>query len=402
MFPMSSTSRSSAANNRKDPPRKKNKQTPSPVTREPTSIDSLPNDLLLNCFARVSRMYYPALSRVSKRFRSIVTSPEIYNTRSLLNRTEKCLYLCLRFPFDNNTYWFTLYQNPNQTVSDKVFLQIPSPQYPLTLSSNLVAVGSNIYRIGGTVGDDSCPLGFDREPSSKVSILDCRSHTWRDGPRMRLNRRSSTTSVVDGKIYVTGGTEDTDNPSHWIEVFDPKIQSWGTVTNPHIVKVWEEVCYRRAVKSIGHDGKLYLSGDKYVVYDPDEGKWNSVEEHWLIGYAIGSSNCVVDNILFYWDQGVFKWYDSKVSSWKQLKGLEGLPDDFSQREYCKLVDLGGKMAVLWDKWEYSGVCMIFCAEISLEKRDGDEIWGKVEWFDTVLEVGASCSLKSADALSASV
>ncbi|CAL9228546.1 unnamed protein product [Arabidopsis halleri] len=145
---MSSTYRSSAATDGKDPPRKKNKQKPSPAKIEPTSIDSLPNDLLLNCFARVSRMYYPALSRVNKRFRSIVTSPEIYNTRSLLNRTEKCLYLCLRFPLDNNTHWFTLYQNPNRTVSNKssgnVLVQIPSPpDYHLTQSSNLVAVGSN-------------------------------------------------------------------------------------------------------------------------------------------------------------------------------------------------------------------------------------------------------------------
>ncbi|CAH8273854.1 unnamed protein product [Arabidopsis lyrata] len=400
---MSSTSRSSAATNRKDPPGKKNKQ----MTTEPNSIGSLSNDLLLNCFARVSRMYYPALSRVSKRFRSIVTSPEIYHTRSLLNRTEKCLYLCLRFPFDNNTHWFTLYQNPNRSVSNKssgkVLVQIPSPEYPLTQSSNLVAVGSNIYKIGGTVGDDFCPLGWDRKPSSKVSVLDCRSHTWRDGPRMRLDRKSSTTSVVDGKIYVTGGTKDTDNPSNWIEVFDPKTQSWGSVTNPRIVRLWEEESYRRVVKSIGHEGKLYLFGDEFVVYNPEEGIWNPVGEDRLIGCALKSSYCVIDNILFYWDQGVFKWYDSKVPSWKELKGLEGLPD-FSHREYCRLVDFGGKMAVLWDIWECTSEAYmaIWCAEISLEKRDGDEIWGKVEWFDTVLAVGASCSLINANALSASV
>ncbi|KAG7539879.1 F-box domain [Arabidopsis thaliana x Arabidopsis arenosa] len=401
---MSSRSRSSAATNRKDPPRKKNKQ----MTTEPTSIGSLPNDLLLNCFARVSRMYYPALSRVSKRFRSIVTSPEIYHTRSLLNRTEKCLYLCLRFPFDNNTHWFTLYQNPNRSVSNKssgkVLVQIPSPEYPLTQSSNLVAVGSNIYKIGGTVGDDFSPFDWYRKPSSKVSVLDCRSHTWRDGPRMRLDRKSSTTSVVDGKIYVTGGTKDTDNASNWIEVFDPKTQSWGSVTNPRIVRLWEEESYRRVVKSIGHEGKLYLFGDDFVVYNPEEGIWNPVGEDRLIGCALKSSHCVIDNILFYWDQGVFKWYDSKVPSWKELKGVEGLPD-LNDREYCKLVDLGGKMAVLWDVWrcsKSSEANMIWCAVISLEKRHGDEIWGKVEWFDSMFAVGGSCSLISADALSVSV
>lgn len=40
---------------------------------------------------------------------------------------------------------------------------------------------------------------------------------------------------------------------------------------------------------------------------------------------------------------MFQWYDRKVSSWKELKGLEGLPD-FRDREGCKMVDFGGKIA----------------------------------------------------------
>ncbi|EOA31880.1 hypothetical protein CARUB_v10015107mg [Capsella rubella] len=50
---------------------------------------SLPDDLLLSIVARVSRLYYPTLSLVSKSFRSL-------KTRSLLGHTESCLYVCLR------------------------------------------------------------------------------------------------------------------------------------------------------------------------------------------------------------------------------------------------------------------------------------------------------------------
>ncbi|KAF3523334.1 hypothetical protein F2Q69_00049524 [Brassica cretica] len=60
-------------------------------------ILDLPHDLLLNCLARVSRLYYPTLCLVSKRFRSPITSLELYQTRALLGHTESCLYLCLRF-----------------------------------------------------------------------------------------------------------------------------------------------------------------------------------------------------------------------------------------------------------------------------------------------------------------
>lgn len=50
---------------------------------ESNPIPSLPNDLMLSCLARVLRMYYPSLSLVSKRFQSIISSPELYETRSI-------------------------------------------------------------------------------------------------------------------------------------------------------------------------------------------------------------------------------------------------------------------------------------------------------------------------------
>ncbi|CAA7060112.1 unnamed protein product [Microthlaspi erraticum] len=64
-----------------------NKESSSPV-----SMAHLPVDLLLNCLARVSRSYYPTLSLVSKRFRSLLASTtDLYETRRLLGSTESCL-----------------------------------------------------------------------------------------------------------------------------------------------------------------------------------------------------------------------------------------------------------------------------------------------------------------------
>lgn len=53
------------------------------------------------------------------------------------------------------------------------------------------------------------------------------------------------------------------------------------------------------------------------------------------------------------------------------------------------------MAILWDKISPSSgdkKKMIWCAEIALDKRNGDEIWGKVEWRDGVLPVPDSYEL----------
>ncbi|EOA34391.1 hypothetical protein CARUB_v10021918mg [Capsella rubella] len=383
---------------------------PSPVRQEPNSIVSLPNDLLFNCISRVSRLYYPTLSLVCKTFRSIVASPELYETRSRLNRTEKCLYLCLTFQFDTNTHWFTLCREPNKNVADKSsgyrLVQIPSPFAMVPAqSSSVIAVGSDIYKIGGA---KSCQFKFKTRRCSYVSVLDCRSHRWRQAPGMRLARSSSSTvSVVDGKIYVAGGCEEY-RSTNWMEVYDPMTKTWGSVTNPHIQEIYDEYQSRRVLKGLGLEGKLYMFGEEFKVYNPKEGKWNDIGEDRPMWRAIdsrsciSSSSCVVDNVLFIWEKGLFKWYDFKVKLWKDLNGVEGLPD-LSGHEYCKMVDLGGKIAVLWEEsLPYKGFNKIWCAEVSLERRDGDEIWGKVEWFDNVLSVHYSGSLLDANVVSAVV
>ncbi|KFK30530.1 hypothetical protein AALP_AA7G274400 [Arabis alpina] len=190
-------------------------------------------------------------------------------------------------------------------------VQIPSPNHLLlpVKSSSLVAVGSNIYKIGGSddiYGENFWKLNY----ASSVSVLDCRTHTWKQAPSMTMERNSaSTSSVVDGKIYVAGGCKDKYvSYRNWIEVFDPKTKTWENVKNPRIFRLHEE--YRNKgfiAKSFEIDGKLYMFGDDGAVYNPKE--------------------------------GVFKWYDLKVSLWKELKGVEGLPD-FRDQKICKMVDLG--------------------------------------------------------------
>ncbi|KAL1190513.1 F-box/kelch-repeat protein [Cardamine amara subsp. amara] len=150
-------------------------------------ITSLPDELMLSCLARVSRLYYPSLSLVCKSFKSLLASPELYKTRSLLQRTESCLYVCLHFPPDPYPHWFTLRHKPNQTLTSKnmkqssgnVLVPIPSLRSPLEKYSCLVALGSNIYSIAEPI---------KLKASSSVSILDCGSHKWRKAPSLMVKR----------------------------------------------------------------------------------------------------------------------------------------------------------------------------------------------------------------------
>ncbi|KAL0726308.1 hypothetical protein Bca4012_022401 [Brassica carinata] len=413
----SEATRSSAATSGKDPPHdKKMMKKPSPET-EPTSISilSLPDDLLINCLSRVSRVYYHFLRRVSKRFRSILASPELYATRSRLNRTEKCIYLYIRFPLDPKTYWLTLSRLPSRNIangsSGYYAEQIPCPNYLRPAqSSTLVSVGSDIYKIGGANHLHECKI-WKRNYCVSVSVLDCRTHTWRQAPSMGMARNAnSTATLFDGKIYVAGGCDEKYvSYPNWMEAFDLETQTWAPVTNPRIFRLHEENRVKGfGAKSVSLEGKLYIFGDESAVYNPEEGKWSALgDDMYRMSRVERERHCVIDDVLFLWDRynRVFKWYDSKSDSWKDLIGIEGLPELSTDPRVCQveMVDLGGKIGFLWNEYLYTATnqeCRIWCAEITFERRDGDEMRGKVEWFDFVLRTHESCSMF--DVVSASV
>ncbi|ESQ56135.1 hypothetical protein EUTSA_v10026777mg [Eutrema salsugineum] len=148
---------------------------------------SLPDDLLLNCFARISRLYYPTLPDLSL-FHGSFTWP------------------------DHNARWYTLCRKPNQTKksSGYVLALLAIPHTPQARPSGLVAVGSNIYNI---------------ERSSWVSVLDCWSHTclllqelfevfdtkiqiWDPEPiPCDYSFVYPRSACIDGKFYTNAGTE---------------------------------------------------------------------------------------------------------------------------------------------------------------------------------------------------
>ncbi|VVB09754.1 unnamed protein product [Arabis nemorensis] len=357
-----------------------------PLVLSPTTNLSLPDDILLSSLSRISRLYYPTFSLVSKSFRSLVTSPELYQTRSVLGRTESCLYVCLRSLTDSNLRWFTLSRVPNRKLTNfsggHLLVPILSRHAPPAHWSSVVAVDSNIYAIGGPIND---------APSSSVSFLDCQCDSWRIAPPMRVARNYPTASVLDGKIYVAGGCEDCDS-LNCIEVFDPKIQTWESVASPGT-----ERCERLVYKSVGIEGKFHLFGGAgHVAYDPKDGKWDSIGMDMDMGQA-WVSYCVIKNIVFYYHDRdrEFKWYDYEARLWRKLMGLERLIK-FLCYSRVNLADYGGKMAVLWDTFVPSSGSknkMIWCVEITLERHnDSNEICGKIEWFDVVLRVSKSYEL----------
>nr|VDC65531.1 unnamed protein product [Brassica rapa] len=281
-----------------------------------SSFDSLPDAVAISCLARVSRLDQAALSAVSKRFRSLVVSPEFYKTRSLMGHAEKCVYVCLGLP-------------PH-------------------------IIPRCIYVFGGLVKG---------ERTSGVLLLDCRYHTWHQVTPMRVARASATAQVVNGKIYVLGGCKDK-KPADWGEVFDPKTQTWAALTVSEPMPDEEDPDTRPRMSLI--HGSVVIEDKIYVIdlwnrtffYSLSLCKWGrgspATRESW-------SKNkrdwCVVDNVLYsVGNDGCIYWCEPHEldrcagvrTNWTELLShpMKRLQDKLTR---SRVAHFGGKMARVLEK-----------------------------------------------------
>nr|VDC83681.1 unnamed protein product [Brassica rapa] len=158
-----------------------------------------------------------------------------------------------RLPHDDYSL-FPMYKTPYITI--------------LELFYTSVAVGFELYVIGGTYN----------APSSAVRILDCRTHTWRDGPSMLMPRWYWTRAnafLLDLKIYVMGRWGSDESQHNWMEVLDIKTQTWRHL-RIHGVDKFDSNWFVTNV----FEGKMYtIAEKKSYAYDTQESRWEVVETH---------------------------------------------------------------------------------------------------------------------------
>ncbi|KAG7546864.1 F-box domain [Arabidopsis suecica] len=372
----------------------KNSSSPhSPPSSSSPSLSLLPDEIVVNCLARISRSYYPTLSIVSKSFRSILSSTELYAARSHLGSTEQCVYVCIWDRSYQFPQWLRLLVNPNQTLANSLIkkrrkkttgqMLVPITSSNFTsVSKATVVVGSEIYIIGSPV---------DSEPSSAVRVLDCCSHTWRDAPSMTIVRMNALACFHDGKIYVMGGCQGLEDEP-WAEVFDTKTKTWERLPDPGT-----EVRKCSIYRMVEIEGKIEFGNvNETYAYDTKQCKWESCVKQKL------RSECMIENVSYgYWNMRLL-WYDNDIQKdyWKRLEGLDSLAAKYmrnggSSGNTTKLVSCGGKLLLLWEgymKHNPNNRKKIWCAVIAIEKRDGGGVCGIVERVDVLHTVPRSCQL----------
>ncbi|KAJ4880131.1 putative F-box/kelch-repeat protein [Raphanus sativus] len=360
------------------------KQKKKKTNSSPPSLLSLPEEIIVNCLARISKSYYPKLSLVCKSFCSLLLSMELYVARLELGTHENVLHVCFQLPDKTRPSWFSLWLKPDQTLTNNIgkkkkqnssgnTLLVPIPSsYSPRVPMFTCAVGSDLYAISK----------YNITPSSVMWVRNTSTYAWRQAPSMTVARANAIACVFDDKIYVMGGCV-ADESTCWAEVFDPKTQTWERLPDPGAeLRVY-------SIKKVEVKlGKIYVrcTDEMECVYDPKEGKWDIPTKEFVI-----ESECDIDNVRYRCGRESCLWYDVKHDEWKAVKGLATLNGN---RRCCfvEIANYGGKLLILWGKFAppRRQNKNIWCAVIALERRNnGDEVWGKVEWASVVLTVPRS-------------
>jgi N-acetylneuraminic acid mutarotase len=140
------------------------------------------------------------------------------------------------------------------------------PGSGFTGCSEAAVIGSNIYLLNACNGYS----GF----SQQLSIFDTNTNSWTTGPNAPRNHNAGLGAALNGKFYVTGGTDGSYEPQ--VDVYDPATNTWTTVGSMP-VNLW-------SMAGDVIDGKWYIVGgsdpttnyeNTVWIYDPAANTWTS-------------------------------------------------------------------------------------------------------------------------------
>ncbi|CAH8331626.1 unnamed protein product [Eruca vesicaria subsp. sativa] len=324
---------------------KKKKSSSSSPESPPLSFLSLPHDIVFNTLARIPRTSYPILSLVSKSFRSLLASPGLEAARSLIGRPEKYLHVCLNL--NPNPRWFIL--------SQRELIPTSSFPYKHLNSSSVVSTGSETYVVGGEL-----VVNGREETSKRVFLIDFKTHQWRELPNMRLSRREAVVKVMDGKIYVTGGSSKrkySTKDDNYREVYDPNTLTW----EPTSAKTFH-LPNLKSQKGYYSSNTCFLDSNSF-----SSTRLSMVELEKKVWFVIrdGELRC-----------GGLSW-------WTTVQGLGAI---LSSNDLIYVTKSGqDKRVIVWWKTSYAEECEteIWCAQILIGIWDQKTVYGFIEWSENV-------------------
>ena len=185
--------------------------------------------------------------------------------------------------FDENT-------NLVQIFDPGTHLWSAGPSYPMQQCDfTCSTLNGKIYVFGGVLGDSSSGV-----ESNSLEIFDTSLKIWSEGPRLPASRGACTSSVVNGKIYLIGGTGNSSNlPLDSVDVFDPSNNTWSSA--PPLPTAGSSL-----TSNVVND-KIYVMGGyprsaAVYIFDPATNSWSQGPS--MPTALSESASCVVDGKIY--------------------------------------------------------------------------------------------------------
>jgi hypothetical protein len=250
-------------------------------------IPGLPNDVAVDCLARVPHASHRALRRVCRRWRSATAAPAFASARAATGATEDLVYL-LQFgnpcaddggpkdaPGSTPAYGVAVYN----VTTGEWRRELGAP--PIPVFAQCAAVGTRLAVLGGWD-----PRTF--EPVADVHLFDAGAGTWRRAAPMASARSFFACAEAGGRVYVAGGHDKHKNALKTAEAYDAGADAWDPL--PDMSEERDEC-----------DGMATVAGDRFLA---------------VSGYRTGR-------------QGGFErdaeWFDPASREWRRLDRVRAPP-----------------------------------------------------------------------------
>ncbi|XP_042495515.1 F-box/kelch-repeat protein At1g22040-like [Macadamia integrifolia] len=369
----------------------------------PRLIPSLPDEISMQILARVPRICYLSVKKVSRSWNFAITSPELFNLRKELGMTEEWLYILSKVD-DDRLLWYAL------DPLSKKWQRLPpmpnvayeeEPKKGLSALRMWNVIGSSIKIadiirgwLGRKDGLDRMPFcgcaigavdgclyvlgGFSRSSAMRcVWRFDPVLNMWSEVSSMSIARAYCKTGILNGKLYVVGGVSrgrgGALTPLQSAEVFDPHTGVWSQVPSMPFsrAQVLPTAFLADMLKPIAtgmtsYRGRLCVPQSLYSwpffvdvggeIYDPETNSWvempTGMGEGWPARQAGTKLSVVVDGELYALDpsssldSGKIKMYDHQEDAWKVVVGKVPIRDFTDSESPYLLAGFLGRLHVI--------------------------------------------------------
>ncbi|PUZ76154.1 hypothetical protein GQ55_1G267200 [Panicum hallii var. hallii] len=188
-------------------------------------IPGLPDDVAIECLARVPSRSHRRMRRVCRGWRGAVGSAEFRRRRGAAGAAEDVVFLVQAVPAAGDGKGSTpecALTAANLTTGEWRRVEGPGEAWgPVPLFAQCAAAndGRHVAVVGGWDPDTL-------RPTSDVRVLDVPAGTWRRGRQMPDNRSFFGCAGGDGNIYVAGGHDESKNALRSALAYSVAADAW--------------------------------------------------------------------------------------------------------------------------------------------------------------------------------